>query len=69
MYNVIFAQVGKSPKIIICNNKGEVLNLFLDNPDAFISINGMQINLNAIKENKQLNRYLKLKILNRKASL
>lgn len=67
MYNVVFAKVGGSPKQLILN-RSEVIDLFLDNPYAFISINGMQINLNAIKHDKQLNRQLKLKILKRKAS-
>ena len=67
MYNVIFATVGNPPKTIEFKNKGEVLDFYLDNPDTFISINGMQIDFDAIKKNKKLNRNLKLRIIQRKS--
>lgn len=66
---VLFAKVGTSPKRLNINSNSEVLDLFLDNPTAYLAINGQQIDLAAIERDKRLNRCLKLKILQRKSLL
>jgi len=68
MYNVIFAKVGGSPKTIQIEGKIELIDLVLDNPGAFISINGQgTFDWVKLEKDKRVNRYLKLRKL-KKAS-
>jgi len=68
LYNVLFAKIGGPPKQLTLNGS-EVIDLFLDYPYCFLSIDGKQIDINAIKRDIKLNRLLKLKILKRKSLL
>jgi len=69
MFTLIYAKIGSSPKNIEIKTRLEVVDFILaKGSDYYFNINGRELDWKALKKNRKVKRYLKLKSLNDKKS-
>jgi len=65
MFNVIYANNGTPPKRITLIGRIALVEFIINTSPTYVNINGMDLNWEELKRNKKVNRYLKLRRLNK----